>query len=163
MMRKDLINELVWWAGIILLALILLPALWTRVFGEEPVAYIPTIDAEVVDGDTIRTGLELGFGVYVERFPIRAANYDAWESSRIRRSGAFGSFTEEQWKAELAKGNAAESFLKELLKTGRLYVVLEKKRDVYGRLIGRFYVYDKKSDKLIDVADEMKINGHTRR
>jgi len=145
-------------SGVILLLVV---GFASRLLGVEPVAYLEISEVEVIDGDTIKAVVHLGGGVNLDKQSIRAVNYDAWESRRFRRSKPFSSFTDQQWEAEVIKGKVATNAVSELIASGKLFVVLESKRDTYGRLLGRFYVY--RNGNLFGVADELKRGGHTRR
>ena len=128
----------------------------------EPVTiYLPVnackVDSPLVlDGDTIKTPLvRLPFKVGLRDETIRAATYDAWETSRQRFS--------DTTKAEIEKGKKAEEYLKELLSKGDLYIIESPKRprDSFGRLLADLYVATK--DKgVLDVSLEMRKNGHGR-
>jgi endonuclease YncB( thermonuclease family) len=134
----------------------------TVLLSASPVAYVPTSDATSGDGDTITANVLLTDDIQLVGQSIRAANYDAWESTRYRRSKPFNEFSQAQWQAEIAKGLRAKSDLSELLGSGQLFVVL-RGRDVYGRLLGEFWIYRRQSDELIDVAATMRARGHVRR
>lgn len=127
-----------------------------------PTAYQPTDDVTLTDGDTITASVLLTHDIRLTRQAIRAANYDAWESRRNRQSKPFADFTDAQWAIEQAKGEKAKQELAELLASGELYVVL-KGRDVYGRLLGEFWVYRRDTDELVDVAKHMAGKGHVRK
>ena len=103
----------------------------------------------VIDGDTIEVeNLDLGWSVALRDVTIRAADYDAWESSRRRRSVRV---TDE----EVVKGKAATEALRKYLE-GKTLTVTPAGQDRYGRLLGVLQVDG------TSVADWMKTNGHLR-
>lgn len=136
--------------------------LLTLLCSAAPVAYFPAHSTTVSDGDTVSTTVVLTEDVHLAKQSIRAANYDAWENKRNRQSKPFSTFTDAQWKAEIAKGMRARDDLTALLSTGDLYVVITG-REVYGRLLGKWYVYQAETDELIDVAKVMAAKGHVRK
>lgn len=90
----------------------------------------------VVDGDTIHADLLLPYGIVLEKQTIRASDYDAWESRKIRRS--VGPISD----AEIARGKRAKEHLQRLVSDGPIYLEApgknEEQRDSYGRLLGKF-------------------------
>ncbi len=108
------------------------------------------------DGDTITARIALGWKVTLGPESIRASNYDAYESSRTRKT--VGPITD----GELAKGKAAAKALEELLAGSRVYVVTDGngKRDAYGRILGELWL--KRDDEWVDVSAWMKEHGHVR-
>jgi endonuclease YncB( thermonuclease family) len=112
---------------------------------------------EIHDGDTVLAIVRLPWRVSIGPESIRAANYDAWEISRARRAVEV---TDDEIKA----GKAAREFLTTLVASGEIYVTPQAggKRDVYGRLLGEFWLR-KPGGEWIDVAAEMKRGGHVRR
>jgi endonuclease YncB( thermonuclease family) len=65
---------------------------------------------------------------------------------------------------EIKAGKAAREFLTTLVASGEIHVTPQAggKRDVYGRLLGEFWLR-KPGGEWIDVAAEMKRGGHVRR
>lgn len=118
------------------------------------VTYYKLRNVRVVDGDTLEADIDLPMRVTLRQESIRCVDYDAWESSKRRRSV---NVTDE----EVVKGKAATEALKSLIASGQLVVQLEEEdRDVYGRVLARLYV--EREYELICVADWMTENGHVR-
>ena len=119
--------------------------------------------ARVVDGDTVRGYVELEGGWHYEG-AIRST-YDAWESSRARRSLGLRS---RGWEIENAKGRKAKRALSWMLSTGVLYVDLPDSKDlkqvmgVYGRLVGP-YVIVRDAGARVDIGEWMEERGHLRK
>lgn len=109
----------------------------------------------VVDGDTIRGDVVLPFGITLRDQTIRALEYDAWESSRARRTVKI---TDE----ELAKGREAKAQFAKLVASGRVFVEPgRQERDPYGRLLARVWVHSE--DAWISLAVWGKSKGYDRR
>lgn len=108
------------------------------------------------DGDTITARIALGWKVTLGPESIRASNYDAYESSRTRKT--VGPITD----GELAKGKAAAKELGELLAVSKVFVVPDGngKRDAYGRILGELWL--KRDNEWVDVSAWMKQHGHVR-
>ncbi len=122
--------------------------------GGPTVAYYNLTNVRVVDGDTIEADISLPMRVTLRQEMIRCANYDAWESSKRRRSV---NVTDE----EVVKGKAATEALKSLIASGQLMVQLENDdRDVYGRVLASLYL--EREGELISVAEWMETNKHIR-
>jgi endonuclease YncB( thermonuclease family) len=88
------------------------------------------VNVRVIDGDTIDADIVLSWGVTLRRQRIRAADFDAWESSRRRRSV-------EVTDAEVRRGKAASAGLAAMLNGCSLYLVPQpgEERDRYGRVL----------------------------
>lgn len=114
--------------------------------------YLPLDVSRVIDGDTIVGAVTLPYGVALPHVTIRAADYDAWEASRARR-------TVEVDDVELARGERAKLAL-ELLATGPMWVrpPAGRQRDSYGRLLGELYA----GDPPAAVRTTMQAGGHVR-
>jgi endonuclease YncB( thermonuclease family) len=111
-------------------------------------------NVRVVDGDTLEADIDLPMRVTLRQEMIRCVDYDAWESSKHRRSV---NITDE----EVVKGKAATEALKSLITSGHLMVRLEEDdRDVYGRILASLFVA--RNNNLLSVADWMEANNHTR-
>ena len=118
------------------------------------VTYYRVRNVRVVDGDTLEADIDLPMRVTLRQEMIRCTDYDAWESSKRRRSV---NVTDE----EVVKGKAATEALKSLIASGQLMVQLEEDdRDVYGRVLARLFVA--RNNNLLSVADWMKANKHIR-
>ena len=119
------------------------------------VTYYRVRNVRVVDGDTLEADIDLPMRVTLRQEMIRCTDYDAWESSKRRRSV---NVTDE----EVVKGKAATEALKSLIASGQLMVQLEEDdRDVYGRILARLFVA--RNNNLLSVADWMEANNHTRK
>ena len=118
------------------------------------VTYYRLRNIRVVDGDTLEADIDLPMRVTLRQEMIRCVDYDAWESSKRRRSV---NVTDE----EVIKGKAATEALKSLIASGQLMVQLEEDdRDVYGRVLARLFVA--RNNTLLSVSDWMTQEGHTR-
>ena len=102
----------------------------------------------VVDGDTVDVDIELGFGIWHHKERIRIYGLDAPES-RTRD------------KVEKVFGKYAKQCVKDWLPTGSVQkLVTEKdKSGKYGRVLGRFKIYDAKEDREIFLAQWMIGDG----
>jgi hypothetical protein len=112
----------------------------------------------VKDGDTIQADIHLGFDVVLNDQSIRCSDYDAWESSKRRRSV---NVTDE----EVEKGRLATVYLQELLGSSKVFLQesgQKKSRDVYGRVLGKLHVQKQNQRYLERVSTLMKAGGHLR-
>jgi micrococcal nuclease len=96
----------------------------------------------VVDGDTVDVDIDLGFGVVLSNQRIRLHGIDTPESrTRDLVEKKFGLF--------------AKEFLERTLgETCTLRTTLDKKGK-FGRILGKFIVYDAKTDSHMSVNDIM--------
>ena len=90
----------------------------------------------VVDGDTVDVDIDLGFGVWMHKERVRIYGLDTPES-RTRD------------KVEKVFGNYAKQIVKDWLPTGSIQkLVTEKdKSGKYGRILGRFKIFDAETDR----------------
>ena len=90
----------------------------------------------VVDGDTVDVDIDLGFGVWMRKERIRILGIDTPES-RTRD------------KVEKTYGILAKNFVKSYLPVGSVQVLQTEKDGTgkFGRILGKFLVYDKKEDR----------------
>lgn len=111
---------------------------------------------QVYDGDTLRrVDIKLPWGVTLSNQSIRAADYDAHEISRIRRTVTV---TDE----EIALGKQARDYLRGLLSGCEIVIVPgNAPRDNYGRVLARWYLIDSDGG-LIPLQKLMTENHHTR-
>ena len=102
----------------------------------------------VVDGDTVDVDIDLGFGVWMHKERVRIYGLDAPES-RTRD------------KVEKVFGKYAKQCVKDWLPVGSLQtLVTEKdKSGKYGRILGRFRIYDPKEDRETYMEEWMIRNG----
>lgn len=115
---------------------------------------------ELHDGDTlVRTDLQLPYAFVWSDREIRVDGFDAWETSRSRRT--VGEITE----AELAKGKlAAQDAADCLAKADAVYLQAEvRPRWTYERLLGTVWFDPPGLDNtLVNFGDWMRARGHAR-
>ena len=89
-----------------------------------------------VDGDTVDVDIDLGFGVWMRKERIRVLGIDTPES-RTRD------------KVEKTYGIMAKEFVKSYLPVGSVQTLQTEKDGTgkFGRILGKFLVYDKKEDR----------------
>jgi len=108
--------------------------------------------ARVIDGDTVDVDIDLGFGLWVRGERVRIHGIDTPES-RTRD------------KIEKKFGLASKKFVQEMLPKGsKQTLVTEKAGDAskgkFGRILGKFRVYDSKYDKWCYMGDIMVDLGY---
>ena len=98
----------------------------------------------VVDGDTVDVDIDLGFGVWMRKERIRVLGIDTPES-RTRD------------KVEKVYGNLAKDFVEDFLPVGSVQVLQTEKDGTgkFGRILGKFLVYDKVTDREMHLGDIM--------
>ena len=98
----------------------------------------------VVDGDTVDVDIDLGFGIWMHKERVRIHGIDTPES-RTR------DLEEKQY------GLAAKEFVKKYLpKESNQTLVTEKdKTGKFGRILGKFKVYDGVTDSQMHLGDIM--------
>ena len=98
----------------------------------------------VVDGDTVDVDIDLGFGVWMRKERVRLLGIDTPES---RTSD----------KVEKVYGNLAKDFVKSYLPKGSTQTLQTEKDKTgkFGRILGRFLVYDNVTDAHIHLGDIM--------
>ena len=98
---------------------------------------------KVVDGDTIDVILDMGFNILFEQ-RVRLFGIDTPES-RTRD------------KVEKVYGNLAKEFVKSYLKVGSTQTLQTQKDGTgkFGRILGKFLVYDSKTDSSMHLGDIM--------
>lgn len=131
----------------------LLLAPWLLAGESCPAHAVRCTDVVILDGDSVRADISLGFGVVLPDRVIRAAGMDAWESSRHRRTVVV---TDD----ELSRGRLATAALAGLVQSGSLYAVDSGRRDPYGRLSAYLWVY--RGGEWIEVKAFMASGGHLR-
>lgn len=110
----------------------------------------------VIDGDTIEADILFPLGVTLRGEYIRFSDYDAWESSKRRRSIKVTD-------AEVVKGKKATALLIDLIEDKMLVLMLAQgERDNYGRILGRAAVYADDGSRT-ELIDFMKNNDMLRR
>lgn len=119
-----------------------------------PKPLFPVRLTNVVDGDTVDVDILMPWGVTLRNQRVRCADYDAWESSKRRKSV-------EVTDAEVIRGNKATTYLETIIRSGRLFIQpADEDRDNYGRVLGNLYLQT--PDGLFRVADIMKAKRHVR-
>ena len=98
----------------------------------------------VVDGDTVDVDIDLGFGVWMRKERVRLLGIDTPES---RTSD----------KVEKVYGNLAKDFVKSYLPVGSSQTLQTEKDKTgkFGRILGRFLVYDNVTDAHVHLGDFM--------
>ena len=99
---------------------------------------------KVIDGDTVDVDIDLGFGIWMRNERIRLLGIDTPES-RTRD------------KVEKVYGNLAKDFVKSYLPKGSSQTLQTEKDGTgkFGRILGKFLVYDKKEDRQMHLGDIM--------
>ena len=102
----------------------------------------------VVDGDTVDVDIDLGFGMWQHKERIRIYGLDTPES-RTRD------------KVEKVFGKYAKQCVKDWLPAGSIQkLVTEKdKSGKYGRILGKFRIFNKQEDREMFLADWLIENG----
>lgn len=109
--------------------------------------YEVTLDEKLHDADTFKMSIHITeLDLSIDKQTIRASNYDSCEVNRVRK-------TVEITDAEIEMGIKARDFLQDLFNVYPVYVVPDAKRDAYGRMLCKIYIYDIKRNKFIDVKD----------
>ena len=106
----------------------------------------------VVDGDTVDIDIDLGFGIWQHNERVRIHGIDTPES-RTRD------------KEEKKYGLLAKKFVQSYLKVGSKQVLVTEKpgddaKGKFGRILGKFEVYDEVSDSYMFLGQIMIREGH---
>lgn len=106
----------------------------------------------VVDGDTVDVDIDLGFGIWQHKERVRIHGIDTPES-RTRD------------KVEKQFGLLAKKFVEARLPVGaNAILVTEKAGDAakgkFGRILGKFEIYDHETDSTMFLGDIMIREGH---
>jgi endonuclease YncB( thermonuclease family) len=110
----------------------------------------------VIDGDTVEADILFPLGLTLRGEYIRFSDYDAWESSKRRRSVVV---TDE----EVIKGKQATALLIDLIDNKMVVLMLASgERDNYGRVLGRAAVYADDGSRT-ELRDFMKNNDMLRK
>ena len=98
----------------------------------------------VVDGDTVDIDIDLGFGIWMHKERVRIHGIDTPES-RTRDL------------QEKKYGLAAKEFVKKFLPVGsdQMLITEKDKTGKFGRILGKFLVYDGKTDSQIHLGEIM--------
>ena len=102
----------------------------------------------VIDGDTADVDIDLGFGVWLRKHRIRFAGIDTPES-RTRDL------------VEKKYGIAAKAYVQAYLPDGsdQTLVTVKDAKGKYGRILGKFWVFDSKTDAW-RMLNDMMIEAH---
>jgi len=103
----------------------------------------------VVDGDTVDVDIDLGFGVWMYKQRIRLHGIDTPESrTRDLDEKKYGLIAKEQIKSFMPVGSM------------QTLVTVKDKAGKYGRILGKFLIYDKKTDAQMTINDWMIREHH---
>ena len=103
----------------------------------------------VVDGDTVDVDIDLGFGVWLHKERVRLHGIDTPES-RTRDL------------EEKKYGLLAKQMIKNFMPVGSMQtlVTTKDKAGKFGRILGKFVIYDKKTDAQMTINDWMIREHH---
>ena len=107
---------------------------------------------KIIDGDTIDVNIHLGFNVILYKQRIRLMGIDTPES-RTRD------------KVEKKFGLASKKFVQDTLKKGSIQTLVTEKpgeeaKGKFGRILGKFRVYDNVTDSWMFMGDIMVREGY---
>ncbi len=103
----------------------------------------------VVDGDTVDVDIDLGFGVWMHKQRIRLHGIDTPESrTRDLEEKKYGLIAKEQIKSFMPVGSM------------QTLVTVKDKAGKYGRILGKFLIYDKKTDSRMTINNWMVREHH---
>ena len=105
--------------------------------------------SRVVDGDTVDVDIDLGFGVWMHKERVRLYGIDTPESrTRDLEEKKYGLIAKEQIQAFLPVGSM------------QTLVTMKDKAGKFGRILGKFLIYDKKTDAQMTINDWMVREHH---
>lgn len=105
--------------------------------------------ARVVDGDTVDVDIDLGFGVWMHKERVRLYGIDTPESrTRDLEEKKYGLLAKEQIKSFMPVGSM------------QTLVTVKDKAGKFGRILGKFLIYDKKTDAQMTINDWMIREHH---
>ena len=103
----------------------------------------------VVDGDTVDVDIDLGFGVWMHKERIRLYGIDTPESrTRDLEEKKYGLLAKQQIESFMPRGS-----MQPLL-------TVKDKAGKFGRILGKFLIYDKKTDRQMTINDWMVREHH---
>ena len=103
----------------------------------------------VVDGDTVDVDIDLGFGVWMHKERVRLYGIDTPESrTRDLEEKKYGLLAKEQIKSFMPVGSM------------QTLVTMKDKAGKFGRILGKFLIYDKKTDAQMSINDWMVREDH---
>ena len=101
----------------------------------------------VVDGDTVDVDIDLGFGIWMHKERIRVYGIDTPESrTRDITEKVFGKLATEAVKTFLPEGSM------------QTLVTVQDKAGKFGRVLGKFLIYDAKEDRQTTLNEWMVKN-----
>ena len=101
----------------------------------------------VVDGDTVDVDIDLGFGIWMHKERIRVYGIDTPESrTRDVTEKVFGKLATEAVKTFLPEGSM------------QTLVTVQDKAVNFGRVLGKFLIYDAKEDRQTTLNEWMVKN-----
>ena len=105
--------------------------------------------SRVVDGDTVDVDIDLGFGVWMYKQRIRLHGIDTPESrTRDLEEKKYGLIAKEQIKSFMPVGSM------------QTLVTVKDKVGKFGRILGKFLIYDKSTDAWMTINDWMVREHH---
>lgn len=107
---------------------------------------------KIIDGDTVDVDIDLGFGIWVRNERVRIHGIDTPES-RTRD------------KVEKKFGLLSKDFVKTILPIGSIQTLVTEKpgdesKGKFGRILGKFRVYDSVTDREMFMGDIMIREGY---
>ena len=101
----------------------------------------------VIDGDTVDVDIDLGFGIWMHKERIRVYGIDTPESrTRDVTEKVFGKLATEAVKTFLPEGSM------------QTLVTVQDKAGKFGRVLGKFLIYDAKEDRQTTLNEWMVKN-----
>ena len=105
--------------------------------------------SRVVDGDTVDVDIDLGFGVWMHKERIRLYGIDTPESrTRDLEEKKYGLLAKEQIKSFMPVGSM------------QTLVTVKDKAGKFGRILGKFLIYDMNTDTEMTINDWMVREHH---
>ena len=105
--------------------------------------------SRVVDGDTVDVDIDLGFGVWMHKERIRLYGIDTPESrTRDLEEKKYGLLAKQQIESFMPRGSM------------QTLVTVKDKAGKFGRILGKFLIYDKKTDRQMTINDWMVREHH---
>ena len=105
--------------------------------------------ARVVDGDTVDVDIDLGFGVWMHKERVRLYGIATPERrTRDLEAKKYGLLAKDQIKSFMPVGSM------------QTLVTVKDKAGKFGRILGKFLIYDKKTDSQMTINDWMIREHH---
>ena len=103
----------------------------------------------VIDGDTVDVDIDLGFGVWMHKERVRLHGIDTPESrTRDLEEKKYGLIAKEQIKSFMPVGSM------------QTLVTVKDKAGKFGRILGKFLIYDKTTEAQMTINDWMIREHH---